>query len=201
MKRITKYVFCGVLAAAVLLCAADFAAAAADTIPVQEPHLSSHAADSAFRTVTAVAPAPDTNIIHELARLALHLFGVALVTIIGIYLPRIIRAIEAKLRIDVPDPLEAQAQRLALDGIAYAEEWARGKALALGKKVLSGDKLDAAATYFRDHASDQVLRWTGGKVKEWIETNLGHLRMLRPALAATNSAATATPDPSTPGAQ
>jgi hypothetical protein len=118
----------------------------------------------------------ETNLIHEMARLGLGALGMALTVVISIYGPRILRAFEARLGIDIPDPIAHQAERLALDAIAFAEE--RGRALAnhAGRKLLAGEKLDLAAKYFREHAGDQVLELVRGHVADWIESKLGHLR-------------------------
>ena len=152
-------------------------------------------ANAAVITPNIVSPETDTNLVHEIARIVLSALGVALMTLVSIYMPRVARAIEDRLKIDLPDPLELEAQRLALRSIAYAEEWALGQAKQLGKRVLSGDKLDSAARYFREHASEQVIKWTGDKVRDLIESTLGTLRMARVPMV------TAAQDPSRPGAQ
>ena len=142
-----------------------------------------------------------TNLIHEVARLGLSTLATVLALLVTYYTPRIFRALETRLGVDLPDPLEAEAERLALQAIAFAEERGRAAAKELGKRVLSSEKLDMAAAYFRDHASAQVMTWVNGRVTEWIESKLGLLRLAEPAKPAILELAAAAPDPSTPGAQ
>ncbi|WP_428263992.1 hypothetical protein [Haliangium sp.] len=174
----------------------------------------SPAAPTAPATVTP-APAPaevaapaalgePTNLIHELAKILLSALGAALTLLVTVYVPRLARALERRLKIDIPDPLEMEAERLAFEALSYAEEWARGKAKAAGEKVLSNAKLDQAAAYFRDHASAAVSGWLNERVREYLEAKLGQLRVIRPeprlALAEFAGPDPAPVGPSTPGA-
>ena len=166
----------------------------------------------------------DTNLIHELARVALSVLATALGVLATYYVPRTFRAIERRLGVDLPAPLEAEAERVALEAISYAEEKARGLAKRAGERVLSTDKLDWAAAYFREHASAQVLTWLSDHVETWLQAKLGLLRLSEPArlapplrapldpggplgplapgvLLEPRELATATPGPSTPGAR
>ncbi len=118
----------------------------------------------------------DTNIIHELAKIALSALAVATTTIVTLYVPRIARRIEQRFDIDIPDPLEVEAVQRAIDAIHFAEEWARSEAKRLGENALSSDKLDQAARYFRDHASEAVIDWVDDRVEEFITVQLGHAR-------------------------
>ncbi|WP_428261066.1 hypothetical protein [Haliangium sp.] len=150
------------------------------------------------------SPGEPTNLIHELAKILLSALGAALTLLVTVYVPRLARALERRLKIDIPDPLEIEAERLAFEAISYAEEWARSKSKAAGQKVLSSAKLDQAAAYFRDHASAAVSGWLNERVREYLEAKLGQLRVIRPeprlALAEFAGPDPAPVGPSTPGA-
>ncbi len=120
----------------------------------------------------------ETNLIHQAATILLSAFGAFLMALVGVYGRRLALTAERRLGIDIPDELEAEATRVAYDAISYAEEWGRGKAKELGKHVLSSAKLNQAAAYFRDHASDRVIAWTRDKVEEYISAKLGQARVI-----------------------
>ena len=155
-------------------------------------------------SIQAITPAASetTNIIHELARVLLSALAAALTLLVTYYLPRLARALERRLHIDIPDPLELEAERMAIDAISYAEEWGRTQAKVAGDKMLSSDKLDKAAAYFRDHASPAVIHWTQNRVREYLEAKLGRLRMTEPVQLIPDPVLDAVPmGPSTPGAR
>jgi hypothetical protein len=139
--------------------------AAAETAPVVS------ASDTA-----AMMTAASTTPFAELANILFSVLGSALVLLVNIYVPRVARALEKRLAIDIPDPIEAEAGRLAARAITYAEEKARAGAKELGEKLPSHEKLDLAAAYFRDHASARVKKWISGKVESFIHSKLGELR-------------------------
>ncbi len=118
----------------------------------------------------------ETNFLHEIARLAFGALGMALTALISIHGPRLLRALEARIGSSIPDPIVAQAERLARDAIAFAEERGRAWAKRGGRKLLAGEKLNLAAKYFGDQAGDPVLALVRGQVADWIEATLGRLR-------------------------
>jgi hypothetical protein len=129
----------------------------------------------------------DTNYLHEIARIGLHLLSVVIVTLITFYLPRVMRAIERRIGLDIPDRLELEAQRIAVDAIYRAEEFARDFARRQGEGAPGAEKLAKAAEYFRDHASPAILKYIGTRVPEYLEAKLGQLRTA-PALSAASVA-------------
>lgn len=170
------------------------------SVPTALPDTSAAISDGS--TAAPLAANEATNVIHELARVLLSALAAALTLLVTYYVPRLARALERRLHIDIPDPIELEAERVAIDAISYAEEWGRGQAKKLGKKVLSSDKLDQAAAYFRDHASAAVIRWTDDRVRAYLESKLGRLRMTEPVQLIPDPVLDAVPaGPSTPGAR
>ena len=118
----------------------------------------------------------DTTPVNEITQVGISILAMVLATLVTVYAPRLLKALERRIGLDLPDPVEEEAERLALQAIAYAEEYARKKSKGLAAKVPSSDKLDAAAGYFRDHARGPVIRWLNGKIEDWIEAVLGDFR-------------------------
>lgn len=118
----------------------------------------------------------DTNLVNEILGVGIEVLGVALLVLVSIYVPRLFRALEKRIGHDIPDPLEDEAERLALRAIGYAEECARKAARKLGDKMPSQVKLQQAAGWFRANARPQVVEYLSGRVEGWIEAVLGEYR-------------------------
>lgn len=134
----------------------------------------------------------DTNIINEIFVVFIQVLAAALALLLSWYAPKLFKLTESKLKVDIPDELELQAVAWGKRGIAYAEEFARKKSKGLtdpvARKLPGNEKLDAAAAYFREHASPQVVEWVNGKVEDWLESLLGIERTGSPQpLASTRS--------------
>lgn len=124
-----------------------------------------------------------TNLVNEAMVVLIKVLAATLALLVTYYAPKLFKAIEKKLKFDIPDEREVEAITWGKRAIAYGEEYGRKKAAQLSRKVPSNEKLDAAAGYFRDHASPEVVAWVNGKVESWLESLLGFERSRGPTPA------------------
>jgi hypothetical protein len=117
-----------------------------------------------------------TSVANEVAIVAIKVLATALAAIAAIYLPKIFAAIERRIGVDIPDPIEREAQRLADRAINRAEELGRKHAQKLNDALPHNLKLEKAATYFREHARKRVISWLSDKVEDYLEERLGARR-------------------------
>jgi hypothetical protein len=119
--------------------------------------------------VAAVAPtAPAARIATQIIEVVAYALGVVLMGLVGM----LIKAVEKKFKVDVPDEYEVYVNKLLDKGIHYAEEQARKKVTPIAEKVSLG-KLDAAAEFVLGVAERRKVKAMGkDKLKMLIEARL-----------------------------
>lgn len=124
-----------------------------------------------------------TDLINEGLAIGLKTLGAALLAVATAYTPRVVRAVEKWLGVDIPDGWEKRGLDLAAVAVDYAEEWGREKLREnLGDtefaKKLGGEKMKKAAEFFRKHARGKVTKWGEEKIREVLGAKLQDKRRL-----------------------
>ncbi len=124
-----------------------------------------------------------TDLINEGLAIGLKTLGAALLAVATAYVPRMARAVEKWLGVDIPDGWEKRGLDLAGVAIDYAEEWGREQLRdKIGDtdfaKKLGGEKMKKAAEFFRKHARGKVTKWGAEKIREVLGAKLQDKRQL-----------------------
>lgn len=132
-----------------------------------------------------------TDVINEGLAIGLKTLGALAMALITAYAPRLVRAVERKLGVDVPDGWERRGLDLAGVAVDFAEEWARGKLREASNdtgigKTLSSAKLDKAAEFFRKHARGKITKWGKDKIESVIKAKLADKRRAEAAAEVDN---------------
>ena len=119
----------------------------------------------------------ETSALSRVVGILYDFLGVVLM-LLGTYAAKKgVNAVEAWLKIDVPDKVERRIDDWIEDGIALAEEKARSATTNHTNKVTGPEKLELAADFVLDLAKDRgYIEWTRNKIKSKIEAKLNKKR-------------------------
>ena len=108
---------------------------------------------------------------------AIEIIAYGAVAVLTLLAARLIRAIERKFNVDIPDEWELELTRLIDKGINYAEEQGRKQLKIVGEKLRMNESLELAANFVLDIGESRELDKLGKeKLKKLIESRLGLIR-------------------------
>jgi hypothetical protein len=116
----------------------------------------------------------DTSAATQVTELALQVIAPIVIALGAWIAHRLVRLLEEKTGIDIPDKQEAKIDHWIEQGIALAAEKSHQKLKAHTEKLKGPEKLEEAADYvFALAASRGWTNWTKSKIKDKIEASLG----------------------------
>lgn len=122
--------------------------------------------------IAALDPHLSVILDHAIAALGV-LLGIV-VPVLGAYL---VMLIKKKTGLELSAQAEAKLQGALLDGVSFAEEWARKKVVSGEEKPASAQKLDAALKFVKDELERLGLTDIAEeKLRDMLEAKLGLTR-------------------------
>lgn len=118
-----------------------------------------------------------TPVVTHLVDLALQILAPLVVVLAGYLANRLVKVLEAKTGVDIPEKQEAMLDTYIQDGIRYAEEKAHQAAKRADAKLTGHEKLEAATSFVLHYVEKNGwVEWTRDRLKAKIDAKINVMK-------------------------